>query len=107
VGSTLTCSLGTSSGTQPITSTPSWLRCDVAGLQCAPIMGAAALTYVPAQADLGSTLRPSLLSANSAGSATAASAATMVVVVQPVTKPPGRNHSDRSHGRHHGHGDKH
>ena len=101
IGSTLAGATGTWTGTQPIGSVSTWLRCDAAGQQCTAISGAATLSYVLVQADLGSTIRLSVTGTNSAGSATAVSVATSVIAARPETTPPPRSRCDRrGHGRH-------
>jgi hypothetical protein len=57
----------------------SWLRCDNAGTNCAPISGATRTTETVAAADLGATLRFSVVAANRRGSTSATSDATVVV----------------------------
>jgi hypothetical protein len=79
VGSTLTAVPGTWSGTQPITITRQWRRCDSAGANCANISGATATTYLVAAGDLGATIRVRETASNSVGSAFSDSAQTAVV----------------------------
>ena len=57
VGSTLTTTNGTWTGTPPPTFTYQWQRCDENGASCAAISGASTTTYVLKKADAGSTLR--------------------------------------------------
>jgi hypothetical protein len=63
----------------------SWLRCDPAGANCAPIGGATAATYRPQAADVGHRLR-TRVTATQHGSASADSAASDVIAAD-VTAP--------------------
>jgi len=78
-GETLTASVGSWTGTAPITYTFAWQRCDAAGGSCAPIGGATAQTYVATGGDLGSTLRVEVTGTNAEGFASAVSAQTAAV----------------------------
>ena len=81
VGSTLSSSNGTWSGTTPITYTFQWQRCDQTGAACAAVSGATKQTYTLAAADNAHTLRVAVTAANAGGSAQATSAATGVVSI--------------------------
>lgn len=85
-GQTLTASPGSWGGTQPISYTYQWLRCNSSGASCAAIKGATGTSYVATSADVGSTLRVRVKATNSAGSSTAKSAQTTVVQA-PSSKP--------------------
>jgi hypothetical protein len=87
-GQTLSASTGSWSGTTPISYTYQWKRCDSGGVSCASIAGATGASYVLASADVGSTLRVSVIANNSAGSATASSAASAVVAAPPSAPAP-------------------
>lgn len=78
-GETLTADPGMWSGTQPITFSFQWRRCDSNGNSCANIVGATSKTYVLTSVDVGNTLRVRVLATNTAGSSAAVSAATNVV----------------------------
>jgi hypothetical protein len=78
-GQTLSVSAGTWSNS-PTFFEYGWLRCNRRGKACVPIAGANAASYVLAPADVGSTLRASVIASNAAGaSAPAQSQATGVV----------------------------
>ena len=83
-GQTLTASPGSWSGTQPITYSYQWLRCDAGGGNCAIIRGATGKTYTVVSVDVGSTVRVQVTAKNSAGSSSATSAQTAVVGAAPV-----------------------
>jgi hypothetical protein len=53
----LTGSPGTWTGSQPITYSYQWRRCDESGANCSDIAGAIALTYTLTSADVGATIR--------------------------------------------------
>src|SRR5579871_2416299 len=78
VGATLTGVVGgwTASG---VRFSYMWLRCDNAGNGCAPVGGATGTTDTLSSADLGSTLRFSVVASNRRGSTSATSDATAVV----------------------------
>ncbi|MDX6471772.1 MAG: trimeric autotransporter adhesin, partial [Gaiellaceae bacterium] len=76
-GQTLTASTGTWSGTAPIAYAVEWRRCDASGNACTAVGTGA--SYVPATADVGSTMRAAVTASNAAGTATAVSAPTGAV----------------------------
>ena len=78
-GETLTASVGSWTGTPPISYTFAWQRCDAAGANCGAIAGATAQTYVVIAGDVGSTLRVQVTATNGEGSASVPSAPTAVV----------------------------
>jgi len=94
VGQTLSATTGSWSGTQPISYSYQWLRCDPLGEACAPIPGATADTYAPVSGspfqggDAGATLRVAVTASNAAGAAVATSAATEAVTDPPVNASP-------------------
>jgi hypothetical protein len=74
VGSTLTASTGSWTGTDTLGYAYQWLRCDNSS-HCGQIGPATSSTYVVQQADIGHTLRVRVTAGNGAGIASAASAA--------------------------------
>ena len=85
VGSTLTTSNGTWSGTTPQTFTYVWQRCDENGGSCAAISGSTANTYVLKNADGGSTLRSVVTATNTDGKDSSTSVPTGVVGTAPAS----------------------
>ncbi len=84
VGSTLTVTDGTWSGSPTLTRR--WQRCTTT---CANITGATGTTYVLVSADAGRQLQVVVTATNSAGTATATSAKTATITQVPVnTAPP-------------------
>ena len=83
LGQTLTASTGGWSGTQPITFSYAWQRCDTAGNHCGGI-GSNHATYQLQKADVGKTLRVAVTARNNAGSTTATSSATGAVAGLPA-----------------------
>ena len=67
------------SGTNPMTFTYQWQRCNSAGASCAGISGATGKIYRVATADVGNRLRVQVTARNSSGSRTATSAPTSAV----------------------------
>ena len=82
VGATLTAGAGTWTGSP--TFTYQWLRCDLAGANCATIAAATATTYLLVTADTGKTIRVDVTGTNGSGFSTARSAATAGVTGPPV-----------------------
>jgi hypothetical protein len=78
-GATLTADPGTWTGTQPITFTYQWRRCNRNGGNCRNIAGAVDNTRVATAADVGRTLRVIVTAKNAEGSTDATSAPTAVV----------------------------
>ncbi len=83
VGSTLTAATGSWSGTQPISYSFQWKRCDSGGGSCQDLSGATGSTYTLVTADAGATIRVRVKATNSAGQAWADSAPTGVVQAAP------------------------
>jgi hypothetical protein len=81
-GETLTAGLGTWSGSEPISYSYQWRRCDLTKLNCRSITGATAQSYVLTAADAGATIRVRVIATNSAGTTIAPSKGTV-----PVTPP--------------------
>ena len=85
-GSTVIGTIGSWSGTAPISYAYQWQRCDSAGSSCSSVSGATALTYSLGTADVGSTLRFRVTAANDGGSSSASSPPT--AVVSATAEPP-------------------
>jgi len=73
-GQTLTGSPGTWNGSQPITFTYQWQRCEPSGSGCTDLAGETAETHLVDQSDVSSTLRFVVTATNADGSDTATSA---------------------------------
>jgi len=86
VGSMLTTTNGTWTGTDPITFTYTWQRCNATGGACSAISGATTSTYTLAQVDAGATLRAQVTATNADGNASSTSVPT--AVVQSTPAPP-------------------
>jgi hypothetical protein len=78
-GETLSGSDGTWTGTDPITYTYQWQRCDGNGLNCANLAGATGRTYAVQTSDVNNRLRINVTARNESGSTTASSQPTAVV----------------------------
>ncbi len=89
VGQTLTGNQGTWSGTQPLSYSYEWRRCNKNGGSCGAINGANGRTYVAKQADVGSTLRFRVVARNVIGTTEATSVPTAVVAAIAATGCPG------------------
>jgi len=87
VGSTLSTTTGSWTGTAPISYAYQWRRCDTAGGACVAIVGATLASYALTSADLGKTVRSAVTASNAVGSATATSNATAIVVSPPTSGP--------------------
>ena len=83
-GQTLSSSTGSWNGTQPLSYSYQWYRCDSAGNNC--VATATGSTDLLGSADVGSTIRVTVSASNSAGSANSTSAATAVVTA-PTSAP--------------------
>ncbi len=79
VGHTLSASIGSWSGAQPIAYAEQWQRCTASGQSCQDVEGATGDTYVPGALDVGQTDRVAVTATNGAGSSTAYSAVSGVV----------------------------
>ena len=80
-GQTLTGNPGTWSGTQPITFTYQWRRCDSLGKNCLDISGATAATFGLTDTDVGHGMRVFVTATNGQGSAFLSSLPTAAVTV--------------------------
>jgi hypothetical protein len=85
-GNTLTADLGKWSGSQPMTFTGSWKRCDAGGGNCVVTLGTTR-EYTLSAADVGHTLRVTVIAANRDGTARATSQPTGVVASAPAAAP--------------------
>jgi Right handed beta helix region len=97
-GATLTGTLGSWSGSAPISLQPYWRRCDSAGFNCQNIAGATALSYTLTAADVGATIRLRVIATSTAGTAEASSAATGVVAATVCSAYASPSGSDNASG---------
>jgi predicted actin-binding protein len=88
-GQTLTANPGAWSGTQPITFTYQWQRCDSNGGNCGGISGATSRTYTPVAADVGRSARVAVRARNSGGTRSASSAPTSAIRAGAPPQPGG------------------
>jgi hypothetical protein len=82
-GQKLSATSGSWLGTPAPTFLYGWVQCAADGFHCRAIPGATGLTYTPAAADLGLTLRFAVRATNAVGSAPAISDATAAVTKTP------------------------
>jgi hypothetical protein len=78
-GSDITADPGSWTGTQPISYSYRWLRCNTQGGACASIGGATRSTYRLTSADIGHKIRFNVTARNSAGSTTVISGESAIV----------------------------
>jgi hypothetical protein len=83
-GELLTADPGSWSGSQPMTFTFQWRRCESNGASCANIIGATSKTYTVSSADVGNGLRVRVRATNSVRSATAISPVRAVLTAEPA-----------------------
>lgn len=86
-GSTLTVGNGTWTGTQPITFSYQWHRCDANAGACVVIAGATGKTYTLMQADVGRRMRATVTATNSLGAGSVISTPTGVIRAAPASAP--------------------
>src|SRR5262249_34918082 len=89
VGKDLTAANGTWSGTEPITFTYQWRRCDTSGANCSDISGGTNQTYTLATADQGKTIRIVVNAKNADGTGSAQSVQTGAVAAGTPGPTPG------------------
>jgi hypothetical protein len=87
-GKTLTADHGDWNGSQPLTYSYQWQRCDATGGGCAGISGATARLYDVRTQDVGHTLRVRVVAKNKDGQASDTSVPTAVVLPAPAVAPP-------------------
>jgi hypothetical protein len=87
-GHTLTADHGNWNGTQPLTYSYQWQRCNSTGGNCAGISGANARLYDVRSQDVGHTLRVRVTAKNTDGTASDTSAPTAVVTPAAAPPPP-------------------
>ena len=87
-GQTLTAANGTWSGTEPVTYTYTWQRCDKDGGRCREIRGATSATYVLTRDDVNHTLRVTVTARNAEATNSALSSVTGVVTAAPAAGAP-------------------
>jgi hypothetical protein len=80
---TLTTTLGSFSGSEPLTRTVAWQRCSSAGDACTTIPGETASSLVLQEGWRGSTFRATVTATNPEGSASGTTAASAVVALAP------------------------
>ena len=78
-GRQLTVTNGTWTGSQPMTFTYQWSRCDSSGGACVDLAGATSKTYTPTSSDVGSRLRATVTATNAGGVASATSNPTSAI----------------------------
>jgi len=79
VGGTLSSSLGSWTGTEPIDYARQWQRCNAGGQSCEDVVGATGETYALTADDVDATLRVVVTASNAATSTSARSAPSDVV----------------------------
>ena len=89
LGSELSATTGTWSGTTPITYDYQWSRCDTTGGSCSDISGATAQTHALKQVDVGTTLRVDVTATNGDGSAHTTSAPSAAITAPATPAPTG------------------
>ena len=85
VGRTLTATPGTWTGTEPISYSHSWYRCEPEGPGCSPVFNGTEPTYELVPADYGYRMKVTVTATNSAGSSSQDSS--MTAMVTDTTSP--------------------
>ncbi len=80
-GQTLTADTGSWSGSEPISFSYRWQRCNGSGAECANIAGATGEIYALGNSDVGATIRVLIVAHNSYGQTQASSPASAVVAL--------------------------
>jgi hypothetical protein len=83
VGSVLSSSAGSWSGSPAPSFSYKWQRCNSSGASCVDISGATSTTYTLVSADSGSTIRSVVTATNGVGTASANSGVTAVIATAP------------------------
>lgn len=86
-GKTFTVSNGTWAGTQPISYTYAWQRCDVSGGSCVVVANATSREYTLRAADVGKRMRASVTATNQFGAASVLTSASDTIRAAPATAP--------------------
>lgn len=86
-GQTLSVTSGSWSGTDPMSYSYGWSRCDSAGSNCNPISGASGQSYTLTSADVSSRVRGVVTATNAAGSTAGTSDPTNIVAAAPTPPP--------------------
>jgi hypothetical protein len=87
-GQTLTASSGTWSGTEPLSFSYQWQRCNATGGNCIDIAGAIGKAYAVVPADVGATIRVAVTASNDLSSTGSSDPTTVVAAAPPVSSSP-------------------
>ena len=86
-GQTLTADKGTWTGTEPITYSYEWQRCNTGGGHCSTMTGVTGTTYLLQKQDVNHTLRVAVSARNADGVSSVTSVATAVAKAATTTRP--------------------